>query len=39
MYQGIVSYMSHVEAVATGIEIGSSDQSPFGELIKVTSEP
>ena len=39
MYQGIVSYMSHVEALATGIKIGSSDQSPFRELIKVTSEP
>ena len=35
MYQGIVSYMSHVEAVATGIKIGSSDQSLFREPIKV----
>ena len=27
--QGVVTYMSHVEAFATGIKIESSDQSPF----------
>ena len=36
--QGVVTYMSHVEAFATGIKIESSDQSPFWGLIKVTSE-
>ena len=28
--QGVVTYMSCVEAFATGIKIESSDQSPFG---------
>ena len=32
--QGVVTYMSRVEAFATGIKIESSDQSPFGGLIK-----
>ena len=29
-FQGVVTYMSGVEAFATGIKIESSDQSPFG---------
>ena len=32
--QGVVTYMSCVEAFATGIKIESSDQSPFGVPIK-----
>ena len=34
--QGVVTYMSHVhvKAFVTGIKIESSDQSPFGGLIK-----
>ena len=38
--QGVVTYMSHVEAFATGIKTESSDQSPFRGPIKgkVTSE-
>ena len=39
--QGVVTYMSRVEAFVTGIKIESSDQSPFGganQGIKVTSE-
>ena len=32
--QGVVTYMSRVEAFATGIKIESSDQSPFGGPIK-----
>ena len=36
--QGVVTYMSHVEAFVTGIKIKSSNQSPFWRLIKVTSE-
>ena len=34
MKQGVVTYMSHVEVFVTGIKIESSDQSPFGGLIK-----
>ena len=36
--QGVVSYMSRVEAFVTGIKIESSNQSAFWELIKVTSK-
>ena len=36
--QGVVSYMSRVEVFVTGIKIESSNQSPFWELIKVTSK-
>ena len=39
--QGVVTYMSCVEAFVTRIKIESSDQSPFGgadQGIKVTSE-
>ena len=39
--QGVVTYMSRVEAFATRIKIESSDQNPFGgadQGIKVTSE-
>ena len=36
--QGVVNFISRVEAFVTGIKIESSDQSPFWELIKVTSE-
>ena len=32
--QGVVTYMSHVEAFATGIKIESSDESPFWGPIK-----
>ena len=32
--QGVVTYMSRVEAFATGIKTESSDQSPFGGPIK-----
>ena len=34
MKQGVVTYMSHVEVFVTGIKIESSNQSPFGGLIK-----
>ena len=40
IYQGVITYMSHVEVFETGIKIESSDQSPFGgadQGIKVTS--
>ena len=33
----VVTYMSHVKALATKIKIESSDQRPFWEQIKVTS--
>ena len=33
-FQGVVTYMSRVEAFATGIKTESSDQSPLGGLIK-----
>ena len=33
-FQGVVTSMSCVEAFATGIKIESSNQSPFGGLIK-----
>ena len=33
-YQGVVTYMSRVEAFATGIKTESSDQSPLGGPIK-----
>ena len=37
--QGVVTYMSHVEAFATGIKIESGDQSPLANQgIKVTSK-
>ena len=39
--QEVVTYMSHVEAFATGIKIEPSNQSPFGgadQGIKVTSK-
>ena len=36
--QGVATYMSCVEAFATVIKIESSDQSPFGGPIEVTSE-
>ena len=39
LYQGVVTYMSPVEAFATGIKIESSDQSPFWEPIKGSSPP
>ena len=35
--QGVVTYMSRVEAFVTGIQIESSDRSPFRELIKRSS--
>ena len=34
--QGIVTYISRVEAFATRVKIESSDQSPFVGLIKGT---
>ena len=34
MVQGVVTYMSRVEAFATGIKTESSDQSPLGGPIK-----
>ena len=34
LFQGVVTYMSRVEAFATGIKTESSDQSPLGGLIK-----
>ena len=36
--QGEVTSVSCVEVFATGIKIESSDQSPFGGPIKVTSK-
>ena len=41
LQQGVATYMSRVEAFATGIKIESSDQSPFwgaDQGVKVTSE-
>ena len=37
--QGVVTYMSRVEAFATAIKIESSDQSPFGGPIKGSRWP
>ena len=34
LLQGIVTYMSRVAALVTGIKIESSDQTPFWRLIK-----
>ena len=36
--EGVVTYMSCVQAFMTGIKIESNNQSPFCKLIKVTSE-
>ena len=37
--QGVVTYMSRVEALATRIKSESSDQNPFGVLIKASRWP
>ena len=39
LHQGVVTYMSRVEAFATRIKIQSSDQSPFWEPIKGSRLP
>ena len=37
--QGVVTYMSRVEAFATGIKTESSDQGPFEGPIKRSRQP